>query len=67
MSDHLDRNADKTTRELEQILNRVDQLPVLDDRSPDEIIGYDENGLPSSEASSIPPSASMEKAVIPQG
>lgn len=22
-------------------------LPVLDDRSPDEIIGYDENGLPT--------------------
>ena len=26
---------------------RCAALPVLDDRSPDEILGYDENGLPS--------------------
>lgn len=32
--------------QLREILHRVDQLPVLDPRSPDEIIGYDENGLP---------------------
>jgi antitoxin VapB len=32
--------------QLREILHRVDQLPVLDSRSPDEIIGYDENGLP---------------------
>lgn len=32
---------------VEDILRRVDQLPVLDTRSPDEILGYDENGLPS--------------------
>ena len=31
---------------LEEILHRVDRLPILDPRSPDEIIGYDENGLP---------------------
>jgi len=31
---------------LEDILRRVDQLPVLDSRSPDEILGYDEHGLP---------------------
>jgi len=24
----------------------VDRLPVLDDRSTDEIIGYDKDGLP---------------------
>jgi antitoxin VapB len=33
--------------ELEAIVARSDGLPVLDSRSPDEIIGYDENGLPS--------------------
>ncbi len=33
--------------ELEAIARRFDALPVLDDRSADEIIGYDENGLPS--------------------
>jgi antitoxin VapB len=27
-------------------LRRVDALPVLDARSPDEILGYDEHGLP---------------------
>lgn len=32
--------------QLEEILQRVDRLPVLDPRSPDEILGYDENGLP---------------------
>lgn len=28
------------------ILRRIDALPLLDDRSPDEILGYDEHGLP---------------------
>jgi antitoxin VapB len=34
------------TAQLNDILRRVDQLPILDSRSPDEIIGYDERGLP---------------------
>jgi antitoxin VapB len=34
------------TRQIEDILRRVDDLPTLDDRSPDEILGYDEHGLP---------------------
>ena len=32
--------------QLEDILRRVDQLPILDSRTPDEIVGYDEHGLP---------------------
>jgi antitoxin VapB len=32
--------------QLDDILRRVDQLPVLDSRTPDEILGYDEHGLP---------------------
>jgi antitoxin VapB len=32
---------------LEAIARRGDALPVPDARSADEIIGYDENGLPS--------------------
>ena len=28
-----------------EILHRVDQLSVLDSRTPDQIIGYDEQGL----------------------
>ena len=31
---------------LEEILRRVDALPTLDTRSEDEILGYDEHGLP---------------------
>lgn len=31
--------------EVQRILDRVDKLPILDDRSPDAIIGYDEFGL----------------------
>ena len=32
---------------IKEIQRRVAALPVLDPRSPDEIIGYDENGLPT--------------------
>ena len=33
--------------QIDDILERVDAMPDLDARTPDEIIGYDENGLPS--------------------
>ncbi|WP_428391826.1 type II toxin-antitoxin system VapB family antitoxin [Lichenicoccus sp.] len=33
--------------ELQAIFRRLDALPDLDARSADEIIGYDENGLPT--------------------
>lgn len=32
--------------ELRQIAERCAQLPTLDDRSADEILGYDQRGLP---------------------
>jgi len=32
--------------EVARIQKRVAELPVLDKRTPDEIIGYDENGIP---------------------
>jgi len=32
--------------ELRAIRRRCSRLPVLDPRSPDEILGYDESGLP---------------------
>ncbi len=32
---------------VDALLARFDALPVLDDRSADDIIGYDENGLPA--------------------
>lgn len=31
---------------LQEIVDRARRQPLLDDRSADEIIGYDENGLP---------------------
>ena len=31
---------------VEEILERVDAKPTPDDRSPDEILGYDEHGMP---------------------
>jgi antitoxin VapB len=34
-------------QELTRIALRAASRPVLDDRSPDEILGYDENGLPT--------------------
>ena len=41
------RKAKFLLESVDDILRRVDQLPILDDRSADEIVGYDENGLPS--------------------
>jgi len=32
---------------IQRLLDEFQALPVLDDRSSDEIIGYDENGLPT--------------------
>jgi antitoxin VapB len=32
-------------RKIQAIVDEFNRLPVLDDRSPDEIIGYNEHGL----------------------
>lgn len=41
------RRHDATLAEdLRRIQERFSRLPVLDPRSPDELLGYDENGLP---------------------
>jgi antitoxin VapB len=32
---------------IDAIIKRFQALPILDDRTDDEILGYDENGLPS--------------------
>jgi antitoxin VapB len=34
------------TEKLEDILRRVDALPTLDTRPEDEILGYDDQGIP---------------------
>ena len=40
------RREKMTSASVEEILRRVDALPTLDERSEDEILGYDEHGLP---------------------
>lgn len=40
------RRSQALGAQLDDILRRVDEMPDLDPRTPDEIIGYDENGLP---------------------
>jgi antitoxin VapB len=41
-----ERRSQIVVGQLKEILRRVDQLPILDSRSPDQILGYDEEGLP---------------------
>jgi antitoxin VapB len=40
------REKDELFEDLREIARRSAALPDLDPRGPDEIIGYDENGLP---------------------
>lgn len=40
------RNRKGVAKRLLEIGRSCADLPVLDDRSPDEIIGYDEHGVP---------------------
>ena len=41
------KNRARLTREkLNEIFRRIDALPDLDPRTEDEILGYDEHGLP---------------------
>ncbi len=42
----LERRA-RRKQDLSDIVERFGRLGVIDDRHPDEIIGYDEHGLPS--------------------
>jgi antitoxin VapB len=41
------RNIDAVLEEARAIADHFASLPVLDNRSADEILGYDENGLPT--------------------
>ena len=42
-----ERDETDLVEALMEIGRRCASLPVLDDRTPDDILGYDENGLPS--------------------
>lgn len=41
------RSAPDLAEEIMQIGRRVAAMPVLDDRTPEQIIGYDDRGLPA--------------------
>ena len=43
----LANNKQSRLEALTRIAREAAALPILDDRTPEEIIGYDENGLPS--------------------
>jgi antitoxin VapB len=51
LQERLDRIESGSNRrllveQLEEIARRSAALPIVDRRSPDEILGYDENGIP---------------------
>lgn len=41
-----ERSRRRLADELEEIAAHCASLPVIDDRTPEEILGYDEHGLP---------------------
>ena len=41
----LRRDANDLHRRIDEIVKEFNRLPVLDDRTPDEIIGYNDQGL----------------------
>jgi len=43
---HRRQRAAVLVEQMHEMARRVKALPVLDERSPDEILGYDETGLP---------------------
>jgi antitoxin VapB len=51
LRERLERETRRQQPSLAEDLVRIGQecaaLPVLDERTPDEILGYDENGLPT--------------------
>jgi antitoxin VapB len=42
-----EREAARKMERIREIQEHFASLPILDDRSDDEILGYDENGLPT--------------------
>ena len=54
LEERLERNASQEAASREarkaailEIVETFNKLPVLDNRTPNEILGYDENGLPT--------------------
>ena len=51
---------------VDDILRRVDRLPVLDSRTADEIVGYDGSGLPQSDPKRVAEPTFRRPKRIPQ-
>lgn len=45
--EELHRGKKASLERLKAIIEEYNRLPVVDPREPDEILGYDENGLPT--------------------
>ncbi len=45
-TDRQKQDFERIKSDLDEILRRVDSLPIIDSRTADEIVGYDENGTP---------------------
>jgi len=45
------QELERTKSEIDEILRRVDSLPVLDSRPADEVLGYNDHGMPDSRVS----------------
>jgi len=45
--------TEERLRRMRAISDRVAALPLIDDRSLEELLGYDEHGLPSRSSSSV--------------
>ena len=43
---HAEREPERDLRELSRLLDELAELPLLDDREADVILGYDKDGLP---------------------
>ena len=42
-----EQRSSRQARGLNDILERFDRLPLIDERHPDDILGYDQDGLPA--------------------
>jgi hypothetical protein len=47
MTDDSKQSLEQTKNEIDEILRRVDSLLILGSRTADEVVGYDEHGMPS--------------------
>jgi hypothetical protein len=65
MAERAKKRQRKQRKDLDEILRRVDELPVVDDRQPDDIIGYDEIGAPTTEAHVHPSVPSQDSPAEP--